>query len=181
MPALTALLIAAMLTVCHAAWADSNFLPGGQWQGPALGLPLSAAEQTLLPAPVFADGRGLPDGQGSAAEGALLYAQRCASCHGSHAQGGRSVELVGDRASLGTPWPDKGIAVFWPAAPTLFDYVYRAMPPEQPASLSVDQVYAVLAHLLVLNGLLDETQILNAEVLSAITMPNRDGFRTIGR
>ncbi len=134
-----------------------------------------------MPPHVFDDGRGLPAGQGSASEGAVLYAQRCASCHGSQAQGGRSVELLGDRATLGTPYPDKGIAVRWPAAPALFDYIYRAMPPDEPASLTVNQVYAVLAHLLVLNDLLDESQLLDAATLAAIEMPNREGYRTIAR
>lgn len=180
-PSVMVLLVLAMLTSWQTALADSYFLPDAQWQGPALGQAVSGTDSPLLPEHIFVDGRGLPVGQGSAAEGGVLYAQRCASCHGSHAQGGRSVELLGDRASLNTAYPDKGIAVRWPAAPALFDYVYRAMPPEEPASLSANQVYAVLAYLLVLNDLLGEDQLLNAETLSLIDMPNRDGFRTIGR
>ena len=68
----------------------------------------------------------------------------------------------------------------WPYAPTLYEYVYRAMPPDQPASLTPDEVYAVLAHLLALNHLHDSDVALDAGTLSRIEMPNRHGFRTIG-
>jgi cytochrome c len=143
------------------------------------GEPLSGEAIERLPKHVFATGDGLPAGQGTAAEGAQLYAQQCASCHGSQGQGGRALELVGDRSLLNTEYPDKGIAVYWPNAPTLFEYVYRSMPPEKPASLRPDEMYALVAYLLQLNELLPEGSTLDAEKLSSIVMPNQSGFVTV--
>lgn len=173
--------LSGMLLILVSTLARSDFLIEEPWEGPRLGQVLSDTRRSEMPQPVYADGKGLPAGSGTAVDGAMLYAERCAACHGSQGQGARAIELVGDRSLLATPYPDKGIAVYWPDAPALFDYVYRSMPPEQPASLTADQVYAVLAHLLVLNGLLDENQRLTPEVLSSIEMPNHAGFRTIGR
>ena len=151
------------------------------WTGPALGRPISQGAREALPQHVFPDGSGLPAGEGSASDGAALYAQQCASCHGSVGQGGRAIELVGDRSLLATEFPDKGIAVYWPYAATLFEYVYRSMPPEKPASLTHDQLYALIAHLLVLNELLPEGSMLDATILSQIEMPNKEGFFSMWR
>ncbi len=143
-----------------------------------LGRELSQAEVESLPAHVFADGTGLPEGSGDAQQGKQLYSKHCADCHGSVGQGGRAVELVGDRELLATDIPDRGIAVYWPYAPTLFEYVRRAMPPDKPYSLSVDEVYSVVAHLLELNGLAQPGEVVDAAYLSNLDMPNRDGFRS---
>jgi len=142
------------------------------------GRELSEDEVAGLPAHVFADGTGLPDGEGNTEQGKQLYAQHCADCHGSVGQGGRALELVGDRELLATDIPDKGIAVYWPYAPTLFEYVRRAMPPDKPYSLDVNEVYAIVAHLLELNGLVENGVSVDAEYLSNLEMPNRTGFRS---
>lgn len=179
--------------LCCEVWAgetdESGFTVGADaqpfltqgWAGPELGRILSESAVDDLPRHVFADGRGLPPGEGNARDGAILYAGLCAECHGSEGQGGRALELVGDRSLLDTEYPDRGLAVFWPDAPTLYEYIYRAMPPEQPASLQPDELYAILAHLLELNGLLDPGVVLDKRSLSNILMPNRYGFRTIKR
>ena len=65
---------------------------------------------------------------------------------------------------------------YWPYATTIFDFVRRSMPLNAPRTLSDDQVYAVTAYLLRINGLLDERAVLNAKTLPAIRMPNREGF-----
>lgn len=142
------------------------------------GRALNESEVAALPGHVFADGTGLPFGSGTAAQGREIYAQHCAGCHGSVGQGGRAIELVGDRSLLATDIPDKGIAVFWPYAPPLFEYIQRAMPPAEPYSLSADEVYAVVAYLLELNGLTAPEQEVNADYLSNLSMPNRDGFKS---
>lgn len=142
------------------------------------GRALSPDEVAALPKHVFSDGVGLPVGEGTSSQGEPLYRMHCAGCHGSVGQGGRALELVGDRALLASDIPDKGIAVYWPYAPTLFEYIRRAMPPEKPYSLSVNEVYAIIAHLLVLNELSAPEQRVNAEFLSNLKMPNRDGFRS---
>ena len=61
-------------------------------------------------------------------------------------------------------------------APTLFDYIRRAMPQNAPQSLSNADVYAVSAYILHLNGLLSADATLDARSLSAIKMPNRGMF-----
>jgi len=129
-----------------------------------------------LPPVVYADGEGLPDGTGDAMRGALVYAERCGTCHGTRGQGGRALELVGEHESLDGEWPDHGIAARWPFLPPLFDYVQRAMPPQAPGSLDDATTWDLLAHLLVLNGLHEPTVPLDTQRLLAIRMPNRAGF-----
>ena len=131
------------------------------------------------PAFAFADGRGLPAGSGTAPEGEALYQSECASCHGSQGQGGAALELVGDRTLLATEYPDKGISVYWPYAPPLFDYIQRAMPPNKPYSLTNDQTYAVIAHILFISGLITEQQRVDRALLSALVMPNSQGFNSL--
>jgi len=145
---------------------------------PGFGRPASAAELGGMPAHVFADGRGLPPGSGDAGQGKQLYASRCAGCHGSAGQGGSALELVGDRSLLATEFPDRGIAVYWPYAPTLFEYIKRSMPPDKPYSLGDAEVYSVVAHLLELNGLIAPGERVDAALLSSLAMPNRDNFRS---
>ena len=146
-----------------------------------LGTPLPAEQLESLSQHVFADGRGLPEGSGTAAQGVVLYAAHCASCHGSEGQGGKALELVGDRSLLATDFPDKGIGVHWPNAPTLHEYIRRSMPPETPGMFSNDELYALIAYLLDINDLMDSNFVLDRQTLSDIRMPNRQGFITIAR
>lgn len=145
---------------------------------PQLGRILDAGEVADLSNHVFADGIGLPEGRGDSQQGTELYARHCASCHGSKGQGGSALELVGDRSLLATEYPDRGIAVYWPYAPTLFEYIKRAMPPDKPYSLTDNQVYAVIARLLELNGLVPSGQSVDAAYLARLQLPNRQGFRS---
>ena len=144
---------------------------------PGLGRVMSDAEVAGLPQHVFANGRGLPPGSGSTERGEKIYASLCAGCHGSLGQGGSAMELVGDRSLLATEFPDRGIAVYWPYAPTLFEYIKRAMPPDKPYSLSDSEVYSVIARVLELNGLIEAGLEVDAAVLSTLQMPNRNNFR----
>ena len=66
----------------------------------------------------------------------------------------------------------KTIANFWPYATTIFDFIRRAMPREQPKSLTDQEVYALTAYLLSLNKLIGETDVINAKTLPAVKMPN---------
>ncbi len=122
------------------------------------------------------DGSGLPQGQGSVAQGRELFANQCAACHGANGEGGVGDRLVGGQGTIATPKPVKTVGSFWPYAPTLFDYIRRAMPLNAPQSLSNAEVYAVSAYILNLNGLLPADATLDARTLSAIRMPNRDKF-----
>jgi cytochrome c len=143
---------------------------------PGAGTALNSDALAALPRHVWPNGAGLPAGHGDSQQGQIIYDDECAACHGPQGEGASAIELVGERDSLATPYPDRGIAVYWPYAPTLFEYVKRAMPPAKPYSLSDDQTYSVIAYLLVLNGLLDDGARLDAAVLASIVMPNVDGF-----
>ena len=70
----------------------------------------------------------------------------------------------------------KTVGSYWPYATTLFDYICRAMPYNAPQSLSADEVYAVTAYVLHLNGIVPADARLDARTLPRVRMPNRDGF-----
>ena len=141
-----------------------------------IGRPATEAEIAAWNIDIDRDGRKLPPGSGSVAQGRAVFEARCASCHGSRGEGGIGDRLVGGQGTLASAKPIKTVGSFWPYAPTLFDYIRRAMPLNAPQSLSADEVYAVSAYLLHLNGLVSDETILDAKSLAAIRMPNRDGF-----
>ena len=122
------------------------------------------------------DGSNLPAGSGSVSHGSEVYDQQCAACHGAKGEGAIGDRLVGGQGTLATPKPVRTVGSYWPYAPTLFDYIRRAMPQNAPQSLSNDDVYAVSAYILNLNGLLPADATLDAKTLAAIKMPNRNMF-----
>jgi S-disulfanyl-L-cysteine oxidoreductase SoxD len=122
------------------------------------------------------NGENLPPGSGAVSHGRDVFAQQCAACHGEKGEGGVGERLVGGQGTIATPKPIKTVGSFWPYAPTLFDYIRRAMPQNAPQSLSNEDVYAVSAYILNLNGLLPADATLDAKTLSAIKMPNRGMF-----
>ncbi len=122
------------------------------------------------------EGTELPDGSGSAVEGAQVYEVRCKECHGDLGVGGDHAALVGNPDQLKEAPPIKTVGSYWPYATTLFDYTRRAMPFEEPGTLSPDQVYAVTAYVLYLNGIVAEDEILDRDSLPKVEMPNREGF-----
>jgi cytochrome c len=121
-------------------------------------------------------GNNLPLGSGSVGHGREVFDQQCAACHGAKGEGGVGDQLVGGQGTLATPKPVRTVGSYWPYAPTLFDYIRRAMPQNAPQSLGNDDVYAVSAYILHLNGLLPAEATLDAKTLSAIKMPNRNMF-----
>ncbi len=121
-------------------------------------------------------GNDLPPGSGSVSRGHDLFDQQCAACHGDKGEGGVGDKLVGGQGTLTTEKPVRTVGSYWPYAPTLFDYIRRAMPQNAPQSLSNDDVYAVSAYILNLNGLLPADASLDAKRLSSIKMPNRNMF-----
>jgi cytochrome c len=128
-----------------------------------------------------ADGTGLPPGNGTAAEGARVFADNCAACHGDKGQGNPAKgiggdRLLGGRGTLASDAPIKTVESYWPYATTLFDYVKRAMPLSAPGSLSDNDVYAVVAYLLSEAKIIKPADTMNATTLPKVIMPNRDGF-----
>lgn len=141
-----------------------------------LGRPATSNEVTAWNLDVGPDGRGLPSGRGSAQKGKEVYETQCASCHGTNGEGGIGDKLVGGQGTLASGKPVKTVGSFWPYATTLFDYVRRAMPLNAPQSLTNEEVYAVSAYILSLNGIVPSNVTLDAKSLAAIKMPNKDGF-----
>jgi cytochrome c len=126
---------------------------------------------------VRADGAGLPKGSGTVADGEELYVTHCASCHGDFGEGiDRWPALIGGGGTLATDAPRRTVGSFWPFAPTVFDYIRRAMPYAAPQSLTVDEYYAITAYVLHLNDLLPAEATLDQDSIRTIRMPNRDGF-----
>ena len=144
-------------------------------EGPSLGKPIEPAEIAAWDISILPDGTGLPSGRGTSAEGARIYAQRCAMCHGENAKGGINAALVGG-GPLTSIETVKTIANFWPYATTVFDFIRQAMPWQQPRTLTNDEVYALTAYILGLNKIIGENDPINAETLPKVRMPNRDGF-----
>jgi len=159
--------------------------PAGRAELPTyrLGRTPTADEIKAWDVTVPPDGKGLPPGSGTAAQGESVYAARCESCHGEKGQSPKydpratkRTILVGGRGSLDTDKPVLTIGSFWPYATTLWSYINRAQPFDEPGSLTPDEVYAVTAYLLYLNGIIGQSDVLDARTLPAVKMPNRDGF-----
>lgn len=160
-------------------WSSISFNALSQNNSPHLGKP--ATEELIMRwnIDVFPDGTGLPAGQGSAINGKFIYQKQCLSCHGIDGTGDSADELAGASHSLTDNPPDKTIGTYWPYASTLFDFTRRAMPLNSPGSLSNNELYSVTAYLLFLNNIIAESQVINADTLAKIKMPNRKGFINI--
>ncbi len=122
------------------------------------------------------DGSGLPAGSGTAVAGEKIYLARCMACHGEKGQDGLHDRLVGGHGSLASKAPVKTVGSYWPYATTLFDYVRRTMPYQEPRSLQDGEVYALTAYLLYLNGIVGQQEVVDATTLPKVKMPNRDSF-----
>jgi cytochrome c len=161
--------------LCSAALALAFVTAGAFAEPPNLGKPIDPSDLAAWDIFVMPDGTGLPPGSGTAAQGEPIYKQKCAACHGANGEGGIAGPVIGGppRASLDG---GKTIANFYPYATTIFDFVRRSMPYNQPRSLSDQEVYALTAFLLARNKLIGENDVMNAESLPKVKMPNRDNF-----
>ena len=151
----------------------------GLQKSPHLGTPISKDDIARWNLTIFTDGRGLPPGHGTAKEGRSLYMQKCANCHGDHGQGATAEDLVSGPEPPTANNPSKAIGSYWPYATTIFDFIRRSMPPDNPGTLSPDQTYALTAYLLAANKIIGESDDMNARSLPKVKMPNRDGFIAI--
>jgi cytochrome c len=146
-------------------------------EGPNLGQPITPQELAAWDISIGPDGAGLPPGKGTPQEGAAVFAAKCQACHGEKGAGQPNDRLVGGQGTLvGDQAPVKTVGSYWPYATTLFDYVRRAMPLPEPQSLTPDEVYAVSAYILNLNGIIGANDVINADSLPKVKMPNRDSF-----
>ena len=164
-----AVLLAALLV---AGAADAATPPP-----PKLGRPATADDIAKIDISIPPDGKGLPAGSGSVAQGAMIFQQKCAVCHGGNGEGTPSGDrLVCGIGSLNTPNPVKTVNSYWPYATTVFDYVRRAMPITNPQSLQNEEVYALTAYILSFDNVVPKDAVLDAASLPKVQMPNRGGF-----
>jgi hypothetical protein len=164
------LIAAALLILASAAIARAGDTPG-------LGKPITEADIKPWDISVMPDGGNMPPGSGTAAQGAKLYVDKgCNLCHGDNGKGGPNPALVGNPPLTGDVAALKTIANFWAWPTTLFDYIRRAMPWPTPHTLSDDEVYALCAYLFAANNLIPQDQVMNAETLPKVKMPNHDNF-----
>jgi cytochrome c len=148
---------------------------------PQLGQAATSADLAAWDISIAPDGVGLPPGKGTSAQGEAVYASKCLGCHGEKGAGKPNDVLVGGAGSLAGQTPVKTVGSYWPYATTLFDYIRRAMPYNEPKSLSNDEAYAVSAYILALNGVIGADDVVDAQSLPKVKMPNRDGFMPFPR
>ncbi len=166
-----------LLVLCSIAFLAARALADA---GPHYGFGTPIAPADIAPWDIDVNGltgAGLPPGSGSVAQGAQIWEAKCSSCHGDFGEGaGRYPVIAGGRGTLKDEVPQKTVGSFWPYAPTLFDYIKRAMPFPAPESLSNDEVFALTAYILNLNDIVPKTAVMDAKALAAVRMPNRNGF-----
>jgi len=145
-----------------------------------VGTPLSQEEVRSFDFMIGPQGQQLPAGHGTAKEGAAIFAKRCEVCHGQNGEKGVLRRLV--LGSPGKPYfgpfkeNEKDSVAYYPYATIAWDYINRAMPVPKPGSLTHDEVYALTAFLLYRNGIIQETDVMDANSLPKVEMPNRHGF-----
>jgi cytochrome c len=142
-----------------------------------VGQAVTEAELVAWDIDIGVDGAGLPPGRGSVQEGKAIYEAKCLACHGREGQGGPMDRLAGGQGTLTSAAPIKTLGSYWPHATTVFDYVRRAMPLDQPQSLTADEVYALTAYLLHLNRIVGADAVMDAKTLPKIRMPNVNALR----
>jgi len=152
----------------------------GQRTYSSLGSPLSQEEIKSFDMIVGPEGKELPPGKGTVKEGADIYSKKCVACHGPNGKGGAVQHLVtgGPGNPKKGPWKDteKSAISYYPYPTIAWDYINRAMPANKPGSLTPDEVYSVVAWLYYMNGIIGESEVMDAKSLLKVQMPNRDGF-----
>jgi S-disulfanyl-L-cysteine oxidoreductase SoxD len=158
---------------CHAAMAQTPSYTG-------VGRAPTKEEIAAVDISAGPDGKGLPVGQGTAKEGAPIYAAKCAVCHGANAEGAKiGPRLTGGQAeidSLKTMQPVRTVGGYWPYATSVWDYINRAMPRGNAGTLSANEVYALTAFILSKSNIIKEGDVMDAKTLPKVQMPNRNGF-----
>jgi len=162
-------LVLAMSVVTTAQQAPQRF---------GIGRPATPGEIAAEAIAIGPDGAGLPPGKGTAAEGATIYATKCAQCHGKTGKEGPNDVLVGrgEFPSGSDTTSRRTIGNYWPYATTVFDYIRRAMPSPAPGSLKDEDVYALTAFLLAQNEIIPSGAVMDAQSLPKVVMPARDKF-----
>ena len=177
--------IALLTGACRGGGQPRGAAPGAARSGEpgqfGFGRAATAEEIKAWDIAISPDGTGLPPGSGTARQGAVLFQQKCAMCHGATGTEGPAEQLVGRVPRQGFPFGQdpslvRTIGNYWPYATTLYDYIHRAMPLNAPGSLPPDDVYRAVAYLLWRNEIISDTMVVNAQTLPKVVMPARDRF-----
>lgn len=155
-----------------------QFAEAGEKQGFGLGRPATPEEVRAWDIDVRPDGQGLPEGKGDAAKGEAVFAAKCAICHGDFAEGvDRWPVLAGGRDTLKSTNPVKTVGSYWPYLSTAYDYIYRAMPFGNAQTLKPDEVYSLIAYILLMNDVVtDPDFVLSNENFASVKLPNEKNF-----
>ena len=145
-------------------------------KNPNLGKSLSDEEVKKYDFVIMPNGQGLPNGQGSVDAGKNLYDIHCMACHGKEGVKGLNGDLAGGHGTISGPLPKKTVGSYWPYSTILFDYIRRAMPYQNPGSLTNDEIYSISAYILFINNIIDSEMILNKNNLPGVKMPNSENF-----
>jgi cytochrome c551/c552 len=158
-------------------------------QFPGVGRMATADEIRAWDIDVRPDFKGLPRGSGSVAQGQKVWDDKCASCHGTFGEsnevftpivGGTTTEDVrtGRVKSLLNPEMQRTTLMKMSTVSTLWDYIRRAMPWTAPKSLTVDEVYAVVAYILSLGNIVPDDFVLSERNIAQVQqrVPNRNGM-----
>src|SRR3954463_10354230 len=179
------LLAALTLAGCSTRTSNADVQAAAPPSPPAqynLGSPVDSARLAKLDIDVDTTGAGLPAGSGTPAQGLLVYAQKCASCHGAKGEGiAPAPKLIGRDPRTGFPFGRdaklvRTVGNYWPYPTTLYDYVHRAMPLSAPGSLTPNEVYSAVAWILAQNEIIPDTAVIDAKTLPAVKMPARSHF-----
>jgi mono/diheme cytochrome c family protein len=184
-----------LFVACIAGCSTANSNPDAQASPPAspppaygLGSPIDSSALKKIDIDVDPSGVTLPAGSGNATKGLVVYAAKCAMCHGAKGEGmpalpgyNASPKLVGRDPREGFPFGRdpklvKTVGNYWPHASTIYDYVHRAMPITTPGTLTPDETYAVVAWLLAENEIIPRDAEMNAKTLPAVKMPAAGRF-----
>ena len=151
---------------------------GGFGDSPDLGESIDGTFLKSFDYVILPNGDGLPTGGGNALEGAQIYVKYCETCHGAEGAGRPNDRLSGGVGSIDSAAPLRTVGSYWPYATTLLDYVRRAMPYTNPGTLSNNELYAITAYVLNINGIVEKNEWMDADSLPRVRMPNEDGFES---
>ena len=172
------LLIPAILGMAQTAWAQAPDYGVGRTPAPE---EIRAWDIAISPT-----GKELPPEQGTPKEGAVLYVSKgCSGCHGVTGSEGPAPTLISRKGAPTdsakpclTPCVNgsNAMGIHSPFATTIWDYIHRGMPLGKEGSLRPGEVYALTAFLLFKNGVIKEDEVMDAQTLPKVKMPNRNGF-----
>ena len=180
-----ALMAAALLAAAGLGAAQGSKYPG-------VGRDATPKEVAKWDIDVRPDFKGLPAGSGSVAKGQDVWESKCAQCHGVFGEsnevfspliGGTTAQDIktGRVANLSrSDYPGRTTLMKVPTVSTLWDYINRAMPWNNPKTLSTEEVYAVTAFMLNLADIVPENYVLSDKNIAEVQarMPNRNGMST---